>query len=610
MVQVIDMHKLWLQSFSNEMPLLNSPEEVARWELSQFHDASFSVCLRPEMGDGFEIDGDIITGGPTGVLYGAYTALFSSLTGKKHLKMRSEPAYRLRMLDFWDNLDGSVERGYAGRSLFFDHGGLHYDPQRIRFLARLLASCGINAVCINNVNVLFEAQRLMEDLLPDVAELAGLFRPFGIRLMLSCDFALPIRHGLPTADPLDQTVQDFWRSIAEKIWNAIPDFAGFVVKADSEHRPGPFTYGRSHAEGANMLGDAVEPFGGVVVWRAFVYNCQQDWRDTTTDRPKAAYEHYMPLDGAFHDNVLLQIKNGPFDFQVREPISPLLLSLRKTHLALEFQLTQEYTGHQIDIYSMPGLFSETFAQIPRGQLSAVAAVANIGRDDNYVGHPFAALNLFAYGCMAWQPDLSPRQVTELWCHLTYPSLSASCEEKLVQLLMDSREIYEKYTAPLGLCWMVNPGFHYGPSPDGYEYQSWGTYHKADRNAVGIDRTAQGTGYVLQYPPEIQKRYADPAVCPDHLLLFFHRVPYQAVMSDGRTLIQRIYDDHFEGCEAVDAMSQTLCQIAPSLPEDDSRVCLDRMEKQKLNAREWRDVVNTFFHRLSGADDAKGRKIYD
>ena len=264
------------------------------------------------------------------------------------------------MINCWDNLDGSVERGYAGKSLFFDEGFFAYDPQRLRHLGCMMASVGLNVLCINNVNVHEPAQGLIDEKLPDLSALADLFRPFGVRLMVSVDFSMPIRDGLHTADPQDSSVQAWWTEKAKEIYREVPDLAGFLVKADSEGRPGPFTYGRSHAEGANLLAKALKPFGGVLVWRCFVYNCRQDWRDTSVDRPKAAYETYQPLDGRFDDNVILQIKYGPFDFQVREPLSPLLLSLKKTRTALEVQLAQEYTGQQIDLFIMAPMWQEIF----------------------------------------------------------------------------------------------------------------------------------------------------------------------------------------------------------------------------------------------------------
>ena len=478
----------------------------------------------------------------------------------------------------------------------------------IRQLGRMLGSVGINVLCINNVNVHWPAQQLIGDLLPDMAAFAALLRPFGVRLMVSIDFSMPLQCGLDTADPLDSRVAAWWAERADAVYAAVPDLAGFLVKADSEHRPGPNTYGRDHAQGANMLARALKPWGGVLVWRAFVYNCMQDWRDTATDRPCAAYETYMPLDGRFDDNVILQVKNGPYDFQVREPVSPLFFGLRSTPMALEFQLAQEYTGHQIDIYAMPPMWREVLDTIGKQCVRAIAAVSSLGRDENWMGHPFAALNLFGFGLIAWDPDARAEEIIEQWMRLTYPSLNPSQRQALHDLLMNSRAVYERYTAPLGLCWMVRPDGHYGPSPYGYEFMAWGTYNRADRNAVGIDRTARGTGYADQYPPALSALYSDADACPDDLLLFFHRLPYDFVMCDGRTLIQRIYDDHFDGCAQAEAMQRTL-QSMP-LPEPDRAEILDRMEKQVKNAREWRDVINTFFHRFSGADDEKGRKIYD
>ena len=331
----------------------------------------------------------------------------------------------------------------------------------------------------------------------------------------------------------------------------------------------------------------------------------QDWRDSKTDRPCAAYDLYAPLDGQFADNVILQVKYGPYDFQVREPISPLLLGMRRTHLAIELQPAQEYTGQQIDLFAMPPMWRELFDQLGRGGVRAVAGVSNLGRDDCWTGHPFAALNLYALGRFAWDPEQEPEALIRRWLRL---SGYAEDEEVLTPLLLRSGRTYEKYTAPLGLCWMLSPEGHYGPSPWGYEFTVWGTYNRADRERVGVDRTAAGTGFLLQYPPELAARYEDPAACPDEYLLFFHRLPYSFRMRDGRTLIQRIYDDHFEGYEEVLRMQETLASL--HLPARDREIVDERMEKQRLNAREWRDVTNTFFHRLSGVPDARGRKIYD
>jgi len=514
----------------------------------------------------------------------------------------------LRMINCWDNAEGDVERGYSGRSLFFEGGKLNYDPARIRQLARMLASVGVNVICINNVNVHAPAHQLIEEeWLPQVAGLADLLRPYGIRLLLSVDYAHPIRHGIPTSDPLDEQVQAWWKQRAEIVYRYIPDLAGFLVKADSEHRPGPFTYGRNHAEGANMLARALKPYGGALIWRCFVYNCLQDWRDTQTDRPKAAYDHYAWLDGQFDDNVILQIKHGPYDFQVREPVSPLLFAMEHTQLAMEVQLAQEYTGHQIDLYAMQPMWQELFSDLPQDKIMAIAAVGNLGRDWNYTGHPFAAVNLFGYGMMAWNPEADPESSIRLWAKLTY-RLPQEQENTLVDMLLGSRRTYEKYTAPLALCWMVNPHVHYGPNPEGYEFSPWGTFHRATRDAVGIDRTTAGTGYVEQYPEPLRTRYSRPETTPDLLKLFFHRLPYDYVMDDGRTLIQRIYDDHFEGYDDAEAMAAKLQTL--KLPSPDREEAAERMQKQLRNAREWRDIINTYFRRMSGAEDEKGRRIYE
>lgn len=606
--------KAWLNQLTAEVPAsVADPATLARFELEHaFPGRAFTLNPVPDMGDGYSLEtrGEetVLSGGPAGLLYGAYEIIFRLLSGQAlPEKFASAPRYALRMVNCWDNADGSVERGYSGLSLFFDNGRLAYDPARMRELGRLLASVGLNVLCINNVNVHFPAQLLLEDQLPDLAALADLFRPFGVRLMVSVDFSQPMRHGIPTADPLDPAVRSWWQETAARVYRAVPDLAGFLVKADSENRPGPFTYGRNHAEGANMLAEALRPFGGMLVWRCFVYNCHQDWRDTKTDRPKAAYEHYAYLDGQFADNVILQIKHGPFDFQVREPLSPLLLALRKTNMAMELQLAQEYTGHQIDIYTMMPMWQELFEELPEDRIMSLAAVSNLGRDENYTGHPLAAANLFGFGRLAWNPKTDPAASCDLWARLTWHFAPAD-HEALTRLLLSSRRVYEKYTAPLGLCWMVTPHDHYGPNPSGYEYDLWGTYHKADRNAVGIDRTASGTGYLLQYPPEIRAKYENPDTCPDLYKLFFHRLPYDYVMPDGRTLVQRIYDDHFEGLAETQAMAETLRALP--FPSPDREVILERMDRQLYNAREWCDIINTFFHRLSGVPDSHGRVIYD
>ena len=606
----------WLSMFQplNYGDILSlSPSGLANEELRKnIPDQFFQLNCISDMGESFVIDrvtdGWILTGGEAGILYGAYEILrsrFSHTPLPEHVE--SSPRYSFRMIDCWDNMDGSVERGYAGKSLFFDGNRFSYNPDRIVHLGRMMASVGLNILCLNNVNVHEPAQELIADMIPELSALADLLRPFGIRVMTAVDFSMPIRAGLENADPLSSEVQIWWNKTVSRIYKEIPDFAGFLVKADSEGRPGPFTYNRTHADGANMLARALLPFGGVLVWRCFVYNCLQDWRDTVTDRPKAAFDTYQPLDGQFDENVILQIKNGPWDFQVREPVSPLFFSMNYTSLGLELQLTQEYTGQQIDLYAMPPMWHELFQDLPADRIQAIAAVSNLGRDDSYFGHPLAAVNFFGFGLLAWNPQVTSEEIFHQWIRLTY-QFSDQNVDQLTSLLNCSRRIYERYTSPLGLNWMVTPHTHYGPNPSGYEYDVWGTYHRADRNAVGVDRTADGTGFILQLPPFLQDRYKHPHSCPDLLLLFFHRIPYTFIMHDGRSLIQRIYDDHFEGAEQAKALADQL-KCLP-FPSKDREIICERADLQVKNAENWRDTINTFFHRLSGIPDIKNRKIYD
>lgn len=611
--------RVWLKDLTWSVPEgFTKPSQTAAFEAEQFfagrsRQENAVLEMEEAMGEAYHISQSDCTfrirGGESGLLYGTYELIRRLLlpqpfSGQGEVQ---RPFYPLRMLNCWDNMAGDIERGYSGRSLWFEDGAFDYEPDRIRQLGRMLASTGINVLCINNVNVHAPAQSLLDELLPQTAAFAAILRPFGVRLMLSVDFSLPIQRGLGSADPLEDEVRRWWEACANRVWEAIPDLAGFLVKADSEHRPGPNSYGRTHAEGANMLARAIAPHGGKLVWRAFVYNCMQDWRDTATDRPCAAYDIYHPLDGAFDENVILQVKYGPFDFQVREPVSPLFYGMKRTPLSMELQLAQEYTGHQIDLFAMPPMWRELFDQAGQDRFQAVAAVSNLGRDDNWTGHPFAALNLYAFGRFGWDPASDPDQIIREWARLTY-ALPSDQENTLASLLSASRKTYEKYTSPLGLCWMVVPGLHYGPSPWGYEFDAWGTYNRADRDAVGIDRTQSGTGYTCQYPQEWQRLFEDTDTCPENLLLYFHRLPYGFVMKDGRTLIQRIYDDHFEGYEEVVRMQESL--FALSLPAEDKKEAAERMERQRQNAGQWRDVVNTFFHRLSGAEDLSGRKIWD
>ncbi|MGW0505734.1 alpha-glucuronidase [Micromonospora sp. NPDC003241] len=575
----------------------------------------------------------VLADAPAGLLHGLFhvVRLGESAFGAPHPARAYRPVMRRRMLDHWDNVDvhpvmGQVERGYAGGSILWRDGRAHPDRARVRAYARLLAACGINAVSVNNVNVHATEARLLTDRLDDVAEIADDLRPYGIRVHLSVNFAAPVMvGGLPTADPLDEKVRAWWAETTARVYARIPDFGGYLVKADSEGQPGPFSYGRDHADGANVLAEALAPYGGVVHWRAFVYNHRQDWRDRSTDRARAAHDTFAPLDGSFRDNVVVQVKHGPVDFQTREPVSPVISAMPGTRLAVEFQVTQEYTGQQRHVCYLAPWWHEVLRFTPWGDDGptvadvaadggGLAAVSNVGDDLFWTGHPLAQANLYAYGRLAWDPRLRPEDVLDEWIDLTFdPAAGADPEllrRTLHEIMDDSWRTYERYTAPLGVGFMVRPGHHYGPDVDGYEYTPWGTYHFADRDGVGVDRTrATGTGFTGQYPPPWSQVYESPEQCPDELLLFFHHVRYDHVLRSGSTVVQHIYDTHFAGVAEVTAMSDRWAALTGLVdPVVHARVD-ERLAEQQRSAQEWCDQVNAYFHRKSGVPDAYGRPLY-
>lgn len=543
----------------------------------------------------------------------------SSRLGRDFLQ-HEKPAVARRVLNQWDNADGTVERGYAGASLFFKDGKIGYDIARLKDYARLLASVGINELCVNNVNVTRQSAALITEAgLPDLARVADVFRPFGIRLIVSVHFDSPVLlGGIETADPVHPEVALFWEKTAESVYKHIPDLAGFLMKADSEFRSGPKALGRTQADGANVIAKALAPFGGVIYWRCFIYNCVQDWRDTKTDRPMAAYKEFFPLDGKFADNVILQVKHGPSDFQVREPNSPLLGAMTQTQQALEFQISQEYTGQQKDLYATAVQWEEilntpvTGTRVTRDlagrEITAIAAVANTGTDANWTGHLLAQANLYAFGQLAWNPARTAAELTREWAVLTFGT-NPKLIDSLTAMILASRHVYEKYNAPLGIGWMVNISHHYGPSPEGYEYMKWGTYHRATHSAIGVDRTAQGTGFTIQYHPYVRALYEDKNTCPEKLLLFFHRLPYSYRLRSGQTIIQYIYDTHFEGVEDVEGFIREWEQLRTELPAEAFTSVRERLDMQLRNAKEWRDTINNYFYRLTEIPDEKGRLIY-
>ena len=564
-----------------------------------------------------------------GVLYGIFHIL-RQIALEKSLRdtdVLCEPDNPLRMMNHWDNMDGSIERGYSGNSFFFDKGEVLVD-ERTRDYARLAASVGINGAVLNNVNVKNQATWLITERYFDkVAQIARIFEGYGIKLFLSLNYAAPLELGGPdSADPLNEDVIAWWKDKFSEVFARIPNLGGFLVKADSEGRPGPFTYGRTQADGANMLADLVKPYGGIIIWRCFVYNCTQDWRDTKTDRARAGYDNFIEMDGDYHDNVILQIKNGPMDFQIREAVSPLLGGLTRTNQMLEVQAAQEYTGQQIDLCYLIPLFKEvldfrtycnpdtdTVADVVSGRtfgnkLCGMAAVSNTGNDANWTGNDLAAANFYGFGRLAYTTSLSSEEIAQEWVGMTY-SNDREVKETVVRLLMGSRNTYEKYTSPLGIGWMVTPNTHYGPSVDGYEYSRWGTYHRADHMGLGVDRTDSGTGYVRQYHEPNASRYNSVEECPEELLLFFHHLPYTHMLKSGKTLIQHIYDSHFEGVEEVEEMIRLWESLQGHISEDSYQLVRERFDRQLYNAKEWRDQVNSYFYRKSGIADEKNRAIF-
>jgi alpha-glucuronidase len=561
-----------------------------------------------------------------GVLYGVFALLskiarHETVTGLNEVQ---QPYVPIRWVNQWDNLDGSIERGYAGRSIFFENGAVRADLTRARDYARLLASIGINGCTINNVNA---NPRILEDsFLPQLARVAEAFRPWGVALSVAVDLSSPkVMGGLATFDPLDAQVGAWWRNKVDEIYQHIPDFGGFVIKADSEGRSGPSAYGRTHADAANVIARALKPHGGVVFYRAFVYNHHLDWRNPKNDRAKAAYDNFHALDGAFDDNAIVQIKYGPIDFQVREPVSPLFGALQRTNEAIELQITQEYTGQQRHLCFLPPLWKEVLdfdlraggGSTPVKELVAgrsfhrpvggLVGVANVGMDTNWLGHPLAMANLYGFGRLAWDPNLSASAIAEEWTRLTF-SNDPTVVRTLTAMQLASWPIYESYTGPLGAGTLTNIlGSHYGPGIESSEQNGWGQWHRADQEGIGMDRTvATGTGFVAQYAAPVAKLYESVKSTPDELLLFFHHVPYTYVLHSGKTVIQHIYDSHYEGAERAEGLVRQWSSLEGRVDEERYAAVRARLEYQAGHAIVWRDAICNWFFRTSGIADARGR----
>ena len=568
---------------------------------------------------------DIVGGSNRAVLYGVFVLLRDLAQGTDMSKanIREHAAMPIRWVDEWDNADGSIERGYAGRSIFFDNGRVRDDLAPVAEYARLLASIGINGCNLNNVNN--AAVFLTPQMLEGISRIAETMRPYGVRVALSVDIASPQKiGGLNTYDPLDPAVKNWWATKANEIYDVIPDFAGFTVKADSEGQPGPASFGRTPADAANSLASALAPHSGVVLYRAFVYNHHADWRDPKADRARAAYDIFHPLDGKFAPNVIVQTKEGPIDFQVREPVSPLFGGLTQTNQAMEFQITQEYTGQQrhlvylapmwkqvLDFDMRVGGASTPVKQIIAGKsfhrpLGGIVGVAGIGQQA-WLGSPLALANLYAFGRLAWNPDLTAEQIAGEWTRLTI-STDPTVVRTVTRMLMQSWPAYESYTGPLGLQTLTDiTGSHYGPNIESSENNGWGQWHRADRDGVGMDRTvATGTGFVGQYSPEVARIYESAATTPDDLLLFFHHVPYTWKLHNGKTVIQYLYDSHYDGAaqaaQFVNDWESLKGRVDPSLYAD----MLPRLQYQAGHAIVWRDAITQYFLKLSGIPDDRGR----
>jgi alpha-glucuronidase len=550
-----------------------------------------------------------------GLLYGAFAFLRHLQTHQPldRLNIVSAPKIQRRLLNHWDNLNGTVERGGAGNSLWDWFQLPDFVSPRYRDYARACASIGINGTVLTNVNA--NALVLTEPYLLKVAAIANVLRPYGIRVYLTARFSAPTEiGGLKTADPLDPTVQEWWRAKTDEIYRHIPDFGGFLVKANSEGQPGPQAYGRNHADGANMLADALQPRNGIVMWRAFVYD-----NNVPDDRHKQAYDEFKPLDGKFRNNVSVQVKNGAIDFMPREPFHPLFGAMPKTPLTLELQITQEYLGHAIHLVFLGPLFeevldSDTFVQGPGSTvarvvdgslelhtLSLIAGVANIGNSRNWTGHPLAQANWYAYGRLAWDHQLASAQIADEWTRMTF-SNDPAIVAPIASMLLESHEAAVNYSMPLGLHHIMAEGHHYGPGPWVSEAgrADWTSvyYHRADKNGIGFDRTKSGSNALGQYSPEIQKRWGDPAVIPDKFLLWFHHLPWDYKMKSGRTLWDEIGLHYQTGVDAVRGFEKTWSGLADKIDEQRFTHVQSLLRRQEREAREWRDACLLYFQTFS------------
>ena len=581
----------------------------------------YNLYARPaQQGDNIQYEATITASNPIGLLYGAYelirlqnTDAYNTGSGNqqnfsKAIDETEKPQVGLRILNHWDNLDGSIERGYAGKSIFKweeiklgknGKGGsisksLH---DRLITYARANASLGINGSVLNNVNA--SPKMMTAEYINKVRVIANILRPYGIRVYLSINFASPMALGYTkTADPLDKKVQQWWKKKAKEIYAAIPDFGGFLVKANSEGQPGPGDYHRTHADGANMLADAVKPYGGIIMWRSFVYGANHKGED----RVKQAVSEFKGMDGKFRDNVILQSKNGPLDFQPREPYAPIFDNIKQTPQIAELQITQEYLGQSKHLTYLAPMWKEFFGFVNPSKLVGISGVANIGDDANWCGHPFSQANWYAFGRLAWNPSLTAEEIAHEWLVQTYENQDEKFTKPVEMMMMTSREACVNYMMPLGLHHIFKFDHHYGPEPDGFiaSYPlEWCPvyYHKADAQGVGFDRSSKGTDAVGQYPEPYRSQYDNIETCPEEYLLWFHHVPWTYKMKSGSTLWQELCMKYNMGVAMVEVYRDfwhTSAKQYMKGHEQEWQHTDSLLNVQLENAKEWRNTCLKYF----------------
>lgn len=640
-------HDLWLRSNSNGSVNIvcsknSATLDIAKQELKQYWQgkdgATLNLLIKYNkliVGDGFKLSpGEIQANTDLGILYGAFEILRHQQTGEPIKEEFFNPSYERRLLNHWDNLDGTIERGYAGLSIFWRKGKdslvvTKEDKKLWEEYARANASIGINGSVLNNVNA--SPYMLTSEIINKVKEIAEVLRPYGIKVYLSVKFSSPSQiGGLKTSDPLDPDVIKWWNAKVKEIYKAIPDFGGFLIKANSEGQPGPQDFGRTHADGANMIADALKPFRGIVMWRAFVYQAAGG------DRAKQAYSEFLPLDGQFHDNVIIQVKNGPVDFQPREPFSPLFGAMKRTSVMPELQITQEYLGQSTHLVFLATMWEEflksdtyqqgkgsTVASCTDGSIysqnyTAIAGVSNIGLDANWCGHHFAQANWYAFGRLAWDNSLSSEQIADEWIKLTFSQTyenAARIKEPLLadwdlnflnpvkQMMLDSREAAVNYMMPLGLHHIFAPEDHYGPGP------WWGPkgvrkdwtppyYHQADTNGIGFDRTQSGSNAVSQYHEPLNSMFNNLKTCPEIFLLWFHHLPWNYQTKSGKTLWYELCSHYDKGLQQVRQFQKIWDQIQPYIDKERFIEVQSKLRDQSLNAQVWKDACLQYFQQFS------------